>query len=118
MSTFALPLSKGELLVELEIQLQDIHARLTEETQVCALRILGDELVHLLKADASRFGHPCRLRLGRRGADVGVEPASGCGQEIGRNWPRLVRVLLAELLHGALNAVNELLISRAVIGAG
>jgi hypothetical protein len=82
----------GGYAIEREVQPQDVDARLPEEAELSALRVLLHQPSHGILGEAARTRHATHLvrRPGR--TDVGIEPAAGRRDQIDRHGPPLIRV--------------------------
>src|SRR6266852_10005825 len=74
------------------------------------------KLLNLRLRDAPRFSHSCNLCRGRGRAEMRVQAAGGCGQQIGGDGTGESRVLFVEFFCISLDAVHKLLVCRAEIG--
>ena len=84
------------LVVEREVQLEHVHARLAEEAERAAVGVLVDELEHLVLASRPRASRdPGRLDARVLGRDVRVEPGARRGHRIGRHVVTVVEAVLA-----------------------
>src|SRR5260370_41936518 len=73
------------------------------------------QLLNLRWRDAPRFCHSRKLCRSRSRAEMGIEPAGGCGQQIRGNGAAELRVLFVKFFCISLDAVHKLLICRAEI---
>ena len=71
--------------VERHVQFQHVDARLTEEAEQAALRVLGNELADLVFGQAALAGHSRDLDFGRRRADMRIESAAGSSDKVNRD---------------------------------
>ena len=62
--------------VEVQVELKDVDARLTEEAKLPSFGVLGDESAHLLFADATLLRYARDLKCRSRGRNVRVEPGA------------------------------------------
>ena len=113
----ALPV-QGSSLVQRQIQLQNVDARLAQECRTAGLRcwrppVAGPRPALMPRAAATRAD----LGFRRCGADVGIEPAAGSRQQVGRHRAGERGVLGAELLQVALHPVDQLLVGGAEVRA-
>ena len=69
------PLS-SVLLVECEIQLQNIHSRVTEDSEISSIGVLFHKLPNFVFAQATRFCYAGDLQFRILQTDVRIEPAS------------------------------------------
>src|SRR5216684_1516194 len=77
------------------------------------------KLLNLRLREAPRFSHSCNLCRGRGRAEMRVQAAGGCGQQIGGDGTGESRVLFVEFFCISLDAVNQLLVGWSEIkGAG
>src|SRR5260370_41077439 len=82
------------LLIQLQVQLQNIHARLTEESALAAFGVLRDQLQKLVFSNASGPGDAGNLELGSRRHDMRITACpSRCDQG---TRDRLTRLLLLQ----------------------
>ena len=63
--------------VEREVELEDVHARLAEETERAVVGVIVDEVEHVLERKATGLGDSRSLQPGVLGRDVGVETRAG-----------------------------------------
>src|SRR4051794_8226519 len=75
------------LLVELEVQLEHIHPRLTEKAERPAFRVRRDDDAHLSLGDPAGLRYSRDLDHGRRHGDMRIKPARAPGHEIDRDRP-------------------------------
>ena len=59
-------------VIQLEIEIQHIDSRLSEETPLSVLGVLGDEIAHLLLSQAASLGDTPHLKFGSRRRDVRI----------------------------------------------
>src|SRR5260370_10055149 len=79
------------LLIQRQVQLQNIHARLTEESELAAFGVLRDQLQKLVFSNASGPGDAGNLKLGSRRSDMRIKAgARRCDQV---HWDRFTRIL-------------------------
>jgi len=82
--------------------------------------VLLNELAEVVFADTAGFGYTGDLEEGRIRGDVGIETGSGGGDQIDGHW--MARVLLGQLVDGALDASHKSLVGlgqvRAAGGGG
>ena len=93
-------------VVESEVQLENVDARLAEQAEVAACDVLLDELADLRFAEAARLGDARRLKIRVVGRDVGIEPEPEVVTSIDRHG--LARDSRGQLVDVALNALHEL----------
>src|SRR5438105_7875651 len=72
-------------LIEREIQLQNIHAGIAEDTEISPIGVLLDELANFVFAQSASFGDTRDLQLGITQTDLWIESATGRGNCICRN---------------------------------
>src|SRR5450631_1426971 len=65
--------SPARQLVERDVQVEHVHPRLTQEAQVPALDVGGDQRPYHGRAQVPGLGDPVHLQVGVLGRDVGVE---------------------------------------------
>ncbi len=94
------------LPIEAQIELQHIHTRLSYNAKPAACRALADKLPEALLGHPPNFGDARDLEERRRGRDVRVEPACGCGDEIDRH--RALGILGLQLAGGLFDPVDQL----------
>src|SRR5262245_6047578 len=97
--------------IERQVERQHVHPRLAQEAEGTTLDMLLDELPHTIFRQVARLRNTGDLekRSGRR--NVRIEAAAGGGYEIDGDGGR--RVLLLELVHIALYALDQRLVGRA-----
>ena len=66
------------LLVQRQVQLQHVDARLAQKARGPAFGVLRDQLTDLVRGDAAGFRDARHLRFRRLRADVGIEAAGRC----------------------------------------
>jgi len=71
-------------LVQCKIQVENVNARLTQESELAALGVGGDDLPDRIRTGAASGSHTGDLGLGGGGADVGIEPAPDLVSGMGR----------------------------------
>ena len=72
-SALAPRLSSRSEVVEGEVELEHVHARLAEEPEVAAVGVVVDEREHLVELEAPLVGHASGLEAGVGDGDVRVE---------------------------------------------
>ena len=77
--------------VQVEVELEDVDARLAEEPEQRLLRVAGDDRPDVASAHAARRRDPGDLVLGRRRADVRIEARRRGRDEVHRDRPVAVR---------------------------
>ncbi|SPE31385.1 hypothetical protein SBA6_1430002 [Candidatus Sulfopaludibacter sp. SbA6] len=102
-------------LVQCKIQLENVDARLTQESELTALGVGGDYLPDGIRAGAASRSHAGDLGFGGGGTDVGIEPAPGSGQQVGRYRAGEGRVLVPELLQVTLDPLDQVLVGGAEV---
>ena len=73
----------GEALVERDVELEDVDARLADEAESAALGVVVDELADVGLDGASSLRDASHLETSGRRADVRVEAAGGGGDRVG-----------------------------------
>src|SRR6478609_10887745 len=68
-----------------EVELGDVHPRLTEEPEQPALGVFVDQVLYLRGREPAGGSDAGELAAGIRGGDVGVEAAGGGGEGV-RRW--------------------------------
>src|SRR5450755_823172 len=69
--------SPARQLVERDVQVEHVHPRLTQEAQVPALDVGGDQRPYHGRAQVPGLGDPVHLQVGVLRGDVGVEARTG-----------------------------------------
>ena len=64
-------------LIEREIQLQNIHAGIAEDTEISPIGVLLDELANFVFAQSTSFSDARKLHFGITQADLRIESATG-----------------------------------------
>ena len=72
-------------LVECEVELEDVDARLAEEAPRAAVGVLRDQLLHGRERQVPDGGDPARLELRVGGRDVGVDAGAGGRDRVDRD---------------------------------
>ena len=93
-------------LIESEIQLKNVDARLAHESKGAPCRVLSDDLQHLSLSHSPRPGDARCLKEGVVRRDVRIEARTGRGDCIDGN--RAARVLGSELVDVALDTLHQL----------
>ena len=93
-------------VVQIEIQLQDIHARFAKQTKLPSFHVILDQRPDALLTHVSRLGNARNLIPRRIGRNVGIEPGPRCGHQV--DWNGLAGIFGAELVDVALNALYKL----------
>jgi hypothetical protein len=78
--------------IEREVQLQDIDSPLSQQSELASFRVLSNQLQHAVIIQASSAGDSLQLIQGSSRANVGVEPASGGGNQIDRDGRVVARI--------------------------
>jgi hypothetical protein len=61
------------LIVQIEIEIEHIHAGLTQQAQLPPRDVLFNQLLNAILAEPARFGHPRCLEKRRVGGDIGIQ---------------------------------------------
>src|ERR1022692_2817077 len=104
-------------LVKYKIKLQNVDARLAQNSELAVLGMGRNQLPQGIRAHAARGRHPRHLRVRGSRADVGIEAAAGPRQQIGGHWTCERGVLVAELLEVGLDTIHQGLIRGTEVGA-
>src|SRR4051812_18519680 len=88
----------AETLVESQVEFEHVHPWVADETKRCRFCELSDHLIHLVDRYPAGLGDTSGLYLGRRGTDVRVQTAGGCGHHVGRNRSLVIGILLPDLI--------------------
>src|SRR5258707_4526430 len=91
------------------MQRKDVTARLAKISQIPALCDLSGNLLYLVRAYATRFGHAGQLGVDGSRTQMRIEAAGTGGEQISRDRTCEVRILLAKLLDRRLHAIGQLL---------
>ena len=91
--------------VQVEIEVEDVDARLAEDAELALGDVLVNEFVDAVFANAAGFGNTRNLEECSVGSNVGIEAGAGGGYQIDGN--RMAGIFLGELVDGALDAVDE-----------
>src|SRR4051794_38555173 len=75
-----------EFFIQRDIQLEHIHARLAEKSQIRLFGVLRDQLPNLFRRGPTGLSHPGSLNDRRIGTDMRIETRAGAGSGIGRDW--------------------------------
>src|SRR5262245_56098128 len=78
-----------QVLVQRKIELQHVHARLAENAERAAERMLRNERAHLFDRNTTRFRDANGLKIGVARTDVRIQTGSGGGD--GVRWNRRLR---------------------------
>ncbi len=92
------PLVRRTLLrqsIEVEVERKHVDARLAQHAECAAARVCGHERADLLDGQSASLRDARCLIVGRGDADVGIETASRCRDEIHRHRQLVVRVRVA-----------------------
>ena len=104
--------------IQCQVQFQHVDSRFAEQAERAAFGVLRNELANRLLVDAAGFCDASDLILGRRRADVRIEPAAGRGHQVDRHRARLVGMRLLHVLDAAANGVELRRIGRPEVAAG
>src|SRR3984893_17686448 len=105
----------GGQMVEREIELQYVHARLAQEPKQATFRVVHDELADAIFGQIARLGNTGHLEKGRLRRDVRIEAGGRGGDQVLRH--RRVRIFLFQGVDVALYAVDQRLVRRPEIRA-
>jgi hypothetical protein len=101
--------------IQLQIQLQHIHARLSEESPLPRLRMPRHKRPHIPFAHSPLARHARNLKFRSRRRNMWIQPRARTSNQIHRNTrPRVFRL---QLLHVAIHARNQRRICRPQIGS-
>ena len=92
--------------VQRQVELQHVHAGFAQQAKQPALSVLVDQRAHLRLAQAAGLGDARALVVGRRRADVRVEAAGGCGQQVRRYGSLVFRIVFTEFCDGGFYPFN------------
>src|SRR5262249_29176497 len=98
----------GMRCIQIQIQLQNVHTRFTEDAELAAIGVFSDKFPQARLCDMAFAGDSRNLerRGGRR--NIRIEPRARGGDEVDRNRCRWV--LGVKLLHVAGYPLNECLV--------
>ena len=113
----ALGIGHCEQAVQVEVELEDVDARLAEEPEQRLLGVPGDDRADRVGRHAARRRDPGDLVLGRRRADVRVEARRGGRDQVdGIGPPPFAAWQLRR--RASVIAVDQVLVRRAEVRAG
>lgn len=101
--------------IQVEIQLQNIYARLTQEAELPSPCMSSYERANVRFVYAALARNTRDLEFGGRRGDVRVEARPRRCDEVHGNFH--AGIFLMQFLHVSSNPVHELMIGRAKIGA-
>ena len=108
----------GSQLVQGKIQLQNIHARRAEKTDVGGIGVRADQFANFCFGEVAGFRHARRLEFRVAQADVWIKSAAGGGDGIGRSGRVGSEAVLRSVVGNVLrDGVAQLLRSRAEVAA-
>src|ERR1700691_4102706 len=105
------------LVIQIQIERQNVDARLTEDAELAAFHVLVHDLADSIRGRATGLRHAVHLGIRRCRADMRVETAGGGGQQVGRYGTGVSGILLAEFLDIVPYAVDESLVSRSKVSS-
>ena len=101
--------------VQIEIEIEYIHARLAQKSKLPPFRVLLHERPHVLLAHSALVGHARNLKLRRRRRNVRIEARSGSGHKVRRN--RRIWIRRLQGFNAGIDAVNQGLVRGTKIRA-
>src|SRR5208283_5661951 len=104
--------------IEGQVQQQDVHPRLAEDSRRSRPRVLGNQLPDLIFAHAARVGNTRHLEVGGGGTYLGIEAAARSRHQVHWNLARIgARIALDEVLQPRLDRVDQRLVGGPEIRA-
>ena len=97
-------------MIQIDVEKKHIHAGLAKDAPLAAFGVFGDKFGDAIWSGTACPGYPCHLSFRRSRADVGIEPACGGSQEVGRDRAGVVGILSPELLDVGFHTVHQLLV--------
>ena len=102
-------------IVQREVQLQHIHAGFAQEAELPPFGVRLDKGADFRVIQSPGFRDPMHLIVGGGGADVGIEAASGCRDQIDRRRRRVVGIRRMECVHTIFDGFRQRVIRWAEI---
>src|SRR6266705_1731513 len=97
--------------VEVQIQLQNIHAGFPEESQVAALRMSLDKRAHVFFFRTTRTSNARNLEFCSRRRDIRIQARPRRGYQV--DWDGSIRILCLEILYISFYALQKILVGRS-----
>src|SRR5271154_1182734 len=100
-------------LVQIQIQQQHVHPRLTKKSKLPPLSVLNDKLSDGVLGQMPLTRHSSHLELSGSRGDIRIKPRSRSSHQIDRNID--ARMIDLQRRHIPCNPVNQLLVRRRIV---
>ena len=104
--------------VQFQVQLEDVHARFSQDSPLTSLRVLSDHLSDRSFVQTTSSRDAPDLILGGRRADVRVQSTAGCRDQIDRDGGSIFRIGCFQCIDPALDGFHQSFIRGSEIRSG
>ena len=107
----------GTQVIERQVQGEDVDVRLPEDPELAGFDLLRDQRTDVLFAQVPLPGNAGDLVFSSCDADIRVQPASRCGDQVDRDQLRLCRIRCMQGIGPGFYRISERRIIRPEIGS-